>query len=78
MATHGRGGSLELGRDGAFDVMASASDAFDIDGYRRLGDGGVNHILTMPWVFYHGMTEEFEQKIDGIKRFGEDVVEKMR
>ena len=31
----------------------------------------------MPWVFYHGMTEELDKKIDGIKRFGEDVIEKM-
>jgi probable F420-dependent oxidoreductase len=67
-----------LGRDGAFDVMASASDAFDLDGYRRLGDGGVSHILTMPWVFYHGMTDDLEMKIDGIKRFADDVVEGMR
>ncbi|MBW2420261.1 MAG: TIGR03619 family F420-dependent LLM class oxidoreductase [Deltaproteobacteria bacterium] len=66
-----------LGRDDAFDVMASASDAHDLDGYRRLGDGGVNHVLTMPWVFYHGMTEDLEKKVDGVKRFGEDIVQKM-
>ncbi len=67
-----------LGREGPFDVMASASDAHDIAGYQRLAEGGVNHILTMPWVFYHGMTDDLEQKIDGIKRFGEDVIQKMR
>jgi probable F420-dependent oxidoreductase len=67
----------ELGRDAAFDVMASANDAFDVSGYQRLGDGGVNHILTIPWVFYHGMTDDLEKKLDGIKRFGEDVIEKM-
>jgi hypothetical protein len=32
----------------------------------------------MPWVFYHGMTDEIDKKIDGIKRFSEDVVEKMQ
>ncbi|MCP4035424.1 MAG: TIGR03619 family F420-dependent LLM class oxidoreductase [bacterium] len=68
----------DLGREGPFDVMASASDAHDIAGYQRLAEGGVNHILTMPWVFYHGMTDDLEQKIDGIKRFGEDVIQKMR
>jgi probable F420-dependent oxidoreductase len=67
----------ELGRDAAFDVMASASDAFDVSGYQRLGDGGVNHILTIPWVFYHGMTDDLEKKLDGIKHFGEDVIAKM-
>src|SRR5215510_3827886 len=38
----------KLGRaDTPFDVMASASDAFDLDGYRRLGDAGVTHVLTL-------------------------------
>ena len=67
----------ELGRSSDFDVLASASDAAGVDGYRRLEDGGVNHVLTMPWVFYHGMTEDLDKKIDGIKRFSEDVIEKM-
>jgi len=68
----------ELGRDGDFDVMASAKDAANVDGYRRLEEGGVTQILTMPWVFYHGLTEDVEKKVDGIKRFGDEVVEKMR
>ena len=68
----------ELGRDEFFDVMASANDAADVDGYRRLGEGGVTHVLTMPWVFYHGLTEDVTKKVDGIKRFAEDVIAKMR
>jgi probable F420-dependent oxidoreductase len=68
----------ELNRDGAFDVMASAKDAADVDGYRRLGEGGVTHVLTMPWIFYHGLTEDVEEKVDGIKRFAEDVISKMK
>jgi len=67
----------ELGKDEHCDVMASASDAAGIDGYKKLGDGGVNHILTMPWVFYHGMTDDLDKKVDGTKRFAEDVIEKM-
>lgn len=72
-----RGYRKEQGREGGFDVMATANDAYDIPGYQRLGDGGVTHIMTMPWAFYHGMTEDLEQKIDGIKRFAEDTIEKM-
>jgi probable F420-dependent oxidoreductase len=68
----------DLGRGEDFDVMASAKDAVDVDGYRRLEEGGVTHVLTMPWVFYHGLTEDVAKKIDGIKRFSEDVIEKMR
>lgn len=67
----------DLGRSEAFDVMASANDAMDIDGYRRLGEGGVTHVLTMPWVFYHGLTEDVAKKVDGIKRFADEVVSKM-
>lgn len=68
----------ELGRDGNFDVMASAKDAANVDGYRRLEEGGVTQVLTMPWVFYHGLTEDVEEKVDGIKRFAEDVIYRMK
>ena len=57
--------------------MASATDAYDIDGYRRLGDAGVTHVLTMPWMFYHGDTQDLQQKVDGIRRFADDVIAKM-
>ena len=67
----------DLGRSDTFDVMASASDAHDVDGYQKLDDAGVNHILTMPWAFYHGLTEDLDKKIDGIKRFADDVITKM-
>ena len=65
----------EYGRDHLpFSVMATPSDAFTIDGYRRLEDGGVSHILTMPWPFYHGDTQDVEKKIDGIKRYADDYI----
>lgn len=67
----------DYGRDGPFEIMATPSDAWDIDGYRRLQDAGVTHILTMPWAFYHGETDDLELKIDGLRRFADDVVAKM-
>ncbi|MAJ59214.1 MAG: LLM class F420-dependent oxidoreductase [bacterium TMED88] len=67
----------ELERAEGFDVMASATDAHGLDGYRRLEAGGVTHILTLPWVFYHGMTENLDEKIDGLQRFAADFVEPM-
>lgn len=67
----------ELGRDESFEVMASASDAHDVAGYRRLGEGGVTHVLTMPWAFYHGLTDDLEKKVDGIHRYAEDVIAKL-
>ena len=54
--------------------MASASDVFTLDGYRRLAEDGVTHVLTLPWIFYHGDTSVLEEKLDGLRRFGEDVV----
>jgi len=66
------------GRDGEpFDVMASASDAYDLDGYRRLEDAGVTHILTIPWIFYHGTTADLDEKRDGIRRFADEVIARM-
>lgn len=68
----------EFGRDQRpFEVMATPSDAFTIDGYRRLEDAGVTHILTQPWAFYHGDTAELDKKIDGLQRFASDIIEKM-
>ena len=65
----------EYGRENEpFEVMATPSDAWDIDGYKRLQDAGVSHILTMPWPFYHGESEQMEHKIDGIKRYADDIV----
>ena len=62
------------GIDEPLAVMASASDVHDLDGYRRLRDGGVTHVLTMPWAFYAGLTDDLEQKRDGIHRFADEVV----
>jgi alkanesulfonate monooxygenase SsuD/methylene tetrahydromethanopterin reductase-like flavin-dependent oxidoreductase (luciferase family) len=64
----------EYGRGEDFEVMATPSDAFDVDAYRRLEDAGVTHILTMPWPFYHGETEDLAKKIDGVKRYADDVI----
>ena len=67
----------EYGRENEFAVMATPSDAWDIDGYRRLEDAGVTHIMTMPWAFYHGETKKLEEKLDGVRRFADDVIAKM-
>lgn len=65
----------EYGRaDEAFEIMATPSDAWDVDGYKRLADAGVTHILTMPWPFYHGDTDELDKKIDGVKRYADDII----
>jgi probable F420-dependent oxidoreductase len=61
-----------------FSVIAAATDAFGIDGYERLEDAGVTHVLTMPWFFYGGPEIPFERKLDAVARFADDVIVKMR
>lgn len=68
----------EYGRDHLpFEVMATPSDAYNIETYQVLGRAGVTHILTQPWPFYHGDTDDIEKKIDGVKRYANDIIEKM-
>jgi hypothetical protein len=68
----------EYGRtDGPFQVIAAATDAFDIDGYRRLEDAGVTHLQTMPWAFYGDAGDTLEGKRTGLQRFADDVIAKM-
>ena len=70
-----RGYRKEYGRDHLpFSVMATPSDAFTVEGYRRLEEHGVTHILTMPWPFYHGETEDIDKKIDGVRRYADDII----
>jgi probable F420-dependent oxidoreductase len=65
----------ELGRDHLpFAMVCSSLDAVDYDGYRRLEEVGVTHLLTMPWVFYGGFTDDLDQRIEGTARFAEDIL----
>jgi probable F420-dependent oxidoreductase len=65
----------EYGRaERPFEIMATPSDAWDVDGYKRLQDAGVTHVMTMPWAFYHGETDDLDKKIDGVKRYADDII----
>src|SRR5262245_36563580 len=66
-AEHGRAGE-------PLDVVAACSDTFDVDGYRRLADGGVTHLLTMPWAFYGG--ETLGERCDALRRFAGEAIAK--
>lgn len=58
-------------------VIAAVMDAFDLDGYRRAEDAGVTHIQTMPWIFYGGQLDDLQSKIDGIQRFGDEIIARL-
>ncbi len=73
-----RGFRREFGRgDEPLQITGACSDAFGIDGYRRLEEIGVTHVLTMPWMFYSGAKATLAEKLDGLKRFTADVIEPM-
>jgi probable F420-dependent oxidoreductase len=77
----------EYGREGAeLRVYTSAIDAVEADGYERLEEIGVTHTTSTPWINFDG-DRDFAQMVkgvpletilDGIKRFSDDVIAKLR
>jgi probable F420-dependent oxidoreductase len=63
--------------DSPMTILGSVNDAFDLDGYRRLEDAGVTHVVTMPWLFYGASQDVLQEKIDGMERFAEDVLTRL-
>jgi probable F420-dependent oxidoreductase len=67
----------EQGRqDEPFHVLASCKDAYDLDGYRRLEEVGVTHLITQPWLFYAGETDDLDARTTGIHRFADDILDR--
>ncbi|HMS90300.1 MAG TPA: LLM class flavin-dependent oxidoreductase, partial [Acidimicrobiales bacterium] len=64
----------DAGRTGAFDVIVSLSDAVTADQFRRAEEVGVTDVLTMPWVYHGGFDLPLDQKLDGMRRFADEVV----
>jgi probable F420-dependent oxidoreductase len=61
-----------------FKVMASPNDAWEYNGYKKLEDNGVSHILTVPWPMYFGEQASLAEKQQAIARFADDVIAKMQ
>ena len=59
-----------------FSVFGAAKDAWDLDGYRRVAEAGVTHLITMPWYFYAGADADTAGKVAGIEQFAEDIIAK--
>jgi probable F420-dependent oxidoreductase len=58
-------------------VLGAATDAYTVDGYRRLEDAGVTHVQTLPWTLYGLEGQTLDERREGILRFGEDVIVRM-
>ncbi|RNL78834.1 TIGR03619 family F420-dependent LLM class oxidoreductase [Nocardioides marmorisolisilvae] len=65
----------ELGReDQDFRFITALNDAFLPEHFAAAEAAGVTDTWTMPWAYYHGLDCTVEQKVDGIRRFAEDII----
>jgi probable F420-dependent oxidoreductase len=61
------------GRSGDFSMIVSLNDAMTVDQFRRAEEVGVTDLLTMPWAYYGGFQIPLAEKIDGLKRFADEI-----
>ena len=59
-------------------MVSVATDIFDLDGHKRLRDMGITEACVMPWLYYGGKFKSpLEVKVDAVKRFKDEVVDKL-
>lgn len=56
-----------------FTIITPLTDAFMPEHFARAEAGGIQGIITMPWMFYAGPGATLAEKIDGLKRFRKDL-----
>ena len=56
-----------------FRVLTPLMDAFTIEHFERATAGGIDSVVTMPWMFYFGPKATLADKIDGMRRFRKDL-----
>jgi alkanesulfonate monooxygenase SsuD/methylene tetrahydromethanopterin reductase-like flavin-dependent oxidoreductase (luciferase family) len=61
---------------GDYEIHAYDNDARDLDAFRRLRDIGVTDICTTPWNVYEANLP-VQDKIDAIRRFGDEIIARM-
>jgi hypothetical protein len=67
----------EYGRaDLPFEINALPTDAWEVDGYRRLADVGVTEIQAVPWYFTGKDPDDLQNRIDSLFWFAETVITK--
>jgi probable F420-dependent oxidoreductase len=64
----------DTGQAGEFRVITALTDAFAPEQFALAAEQGVTDVMTMPWAYYHGLDADLEQKLDGIRRFADDVL----
>jgi len=56
-----------------FRVLTPLMDAFTIEHFERATAGGIDSVVTMPWMFYSGPKATLAEKVDGMRRFRSDL-----
>src|SRR3954471_4931572 len=56
-----------------YEIKVVATDAFDLDGFKRLRDLGVTDAITQPWWFYGGDANALQTKTDSVRRFAVEM-----
>jgi hypothetical protein len=65
----------EYGRaDDPFEINALPTDAFDVDGYRRLADAGVTEIQCVPWYFTGKDPDDLQNRIDSLAWWADEFM----
>ena len=59
-------------------MITALTDAFQPEQFAAAEEQGVTDVWTMPWAYYQGLDATLEQKLDGIRRFAEDVIVPLR
>ena len=56
-------------------ICFSCWDAFSLDGFKKMKNLGVTTMTTYPWMLYGTMNNApLDQKIDGMKKFYDEIV----
>jgi probable F420-dependent oxidoreductase len=63
-----------------FEVHVISPDAYTVDGVRRLEDVGVTDVIVgFRWPYHVGPdTQPLQEKLDALRRFGDDVIARAR
>ena len=60
-------------RPGTTDLDPATLDIVTPEHYERAQAGGIDGIITMPWMFYSGPLASLDEKIDGMRKFRKDM-----
>ncbi|MGN6162522.1 MAG: TIGR03619 family F420-dependent LLM class oxidoreductase [Marmoricola sp.] len=64
----------EIGADRDFSVIVALTDCFLPEQFAAAEAAGITDVMTMPWAYYSGLECSLAQKLEGIRRFADDVI----